>query len=751
MSRKKSLIIICFVATLIGVAALLTSQLKFSYDFEDFFPANDPQTDFYLQFRNEFETDNDFFIVVLENRSGIYNYDFLKKVDHLNDRMKQLPFVVEAIGPTQITEYIRDPVLGQVFSVPLLHWENPSTYASDSVKLSHHPTAKGLILSTQNDAVAIQLKHQQHLSKNKCDTLSHALEALIDEFGFDQSHIIGRALGQRLYVQTMLHELILFISLSLVLTILFLFIAFRSFWGIFIPTFIVLSSILFTLGFVRIIGKDLDLMMTVLPTIIFVVGMSDSVHVMTKYLQELRQGRDRISAIGHAFRSIRLATFLTAFTTSIGFVTLVLSNIRPISDFGIYTSVGIMLAYGLTYTVMPAILFLTRPKGMYQLAIKGDFWGKYLHRWLQWIIHYRKKIAVAFGLLILASIYFITRIPVDNYMLEDLRDTHRLKQDFRYMEEHFAGVRPFEMAIITDNQTDVFTPAFLHDLDTIQTFLQQKYGVGNIISLAEIVKSTNKMLNAGQDAYYTIPNTDAEIQTIRKILIRKQATNYTRLYYNPESHHLRISGKVADKGRKHYAELNRQLDQFIEQHTTSSFQHQVTGTAQLIDLNNQYLVENMIWDLLLSIGVIGLVMGLVYRSFKMILLTIIPNIIPLLIIGGIMGLAEIPLKVSTSIIFNIAFGIAVDDTIHFLARVRTYLREGKSSLYAVKRTFLTTGKAMIITTLILSGGFLTLILSDFLGTFYIGFLISLTLFIALITELLISPLIVMIFYHKSRK
>ncbi|MFM7729738.1 MAG: MMPL family transporter [Flavobacteriales bacterium] len=208
---------------------------------------------------------------------------------------------------------------------------------------------------------------------------------------------------------------------------------------------------------------------------------------------------------------------------------------------------------------------------------------------------------------------------------------------------------------------------------------------------------------------------------------------------------------MGDVGRVYYENKNDSLDAFIRSHLHSGIQCQVTGTAHLIDLNNRYLVENMVWDLLLSVIVIGLIMGLVYRSPKMIILTIIPNLIPLIIVGGIMGFVGIPVKVSTSIIFNIAFGIAVDDTIHFLARVRTLIREGLPTTYAVKRTFLTTGKAMVVTTLILSAGFLTLILSDFMGTFYIGFLISLTLFIALIAELLISPLVVLYFYRpKSR-
>ena len=189
----------------------------------------------------------------------------------------------------------------------------------------------------------------------------------------------------------------------------------------------------------------------------------------------------------------------------------------------------------------------------------------------------------------------------------------------------------------------------------------------------------------------------------------------------------------------------------MDQNCPDLSNRKITGTAHLIDVNNRSLIENTVWDLLISVLVIGIIMGIVYKSWRMIPLTILPNLFPLLIVAGIMVFTVIPLKVSTSIIFNIAFGIAVDDTIHFLARVRSLLGEGLSVNYAVKRTFLTTGKAMIVTTLILSGGFLTLIFSDFLGTHYIGLLVSLTLFIALFAELLFSPLIVMAFYRKGKR
>ncbi|MFN0031223.1 MAG: efflux RND transporter permease subunit [Flavobacteriales bacterium] len=749
MTARKSILTLVIIALLTAGCIYLISKLKFSYDFEAFFPKGDPETEFYYNFRKTFETDNDFIIVALENDGSIYDSEFLKQADSLANELREVPDITEVQSITRINEYQRDPVMGQVFELPLLRIAEPENYAIDSVRIAATPGMVGLFVSSDARSIAINMKHTAQLSKERCDTLSHEVQRIVAEFHFEKPHIIGRALGQRLYVELMIEELLLFISLSLVLTVIFLFIAFRSGWGLVIPTLVVLMGIVWTLGFIKIIGKDLDLMLTVLPTILFVVGMSDSVHVLTKYMQELRNGRDKTDAIIYAFKSIRLATFLTALTTAIGFLTLIFSNIQPISDFGIYTSVGVLLAYGLTYTILPAILFLAKPKKLYLFATSEDFWTRKLHRALFGIFKKKRWVMAGTVLVLALSAWGIARIHVDNKMLEDLRDTHLLKREFNFMEEHFSGCRPFEMAIKLESDSQAFSPPFLQDLDTIGFFLKEEYAVGSLLSMAEIMKSGQKAMNAGQQEFYTLPADDYETERILKLLKRKELKQLTKLYYNESDRMLRISGKVADTGRNHYDSLNQKLNKFIAENCQTKFAHHVTGTAHLIDLNNKSLVENMVWDLLLSITVIGLVMGAVYKSWRMVLLTIIPNTIPLLIVGGIMGWAGIPIKVSTSIIFNIAFGIAVDDTIHFLARVRTLLRDGYNVLYAVKRTFLTTGKAMIVTTLILSGGFLTLILSDFLGTFYIGFLISLTLFIAIFCELLITPLLVIFFYRKK--
>lgn len=750
MRINKNVAVLSLVTMCTLYAVYLVSGLQFSYDFEAFFPQKDPATATYLEFRDHFETDNDFVIIALENEEGIFDSTFIQKVKVLTDSLEHVPFIEEVRSPTNLMEYYQDPFLGSVFEIPVIDPDRPEEFAADSSRIYDEGQWVGLFFSEDGKSVAINLKHTQKLSKENCDALSHNLEALVQTFGFDRTHLIGRSFGQRMYVELMMQELILFISLSLVLTIVFLFLAFRSGWGIFIPTLIVLMSILWTLAFIKLIGNELDLMMTVLPTILFVVGMSDSVHVLTKYMHEVRSGKEKSEAVRYAFKSIRLATFLTALTTSIGFLSLVFSNIEPISNFGLYTSVGVLLAYGLTFTILPAILLLAQPKRLHTFAMSEDFWTSKLQKAYIRLLRNRKWVLPSCALLLLISAWGISRIKVDNLMLEDLRDTHLLKREFNYMETHFSGCRPFELKISLPADKSPFDADVLRDLQALDTFLQVNYDVGSLLSIPVVIGGANKALNAGDSNYNTIPQDSSDLRRIVKFLGRRDFQPVMRLLYHEPSHTLRVSGKLADVGRRHYESKNQELAAFVQAHWKVPMRAEVTGTAHLIDLNNRYLVDNMVLDLLLSVLAIGLVMGIVYKSWRMIVLTIIPNLIPLFIVGGIMGLAGIPLKVSTSIIFNIAFGIAVDDTIHFLARVRTLLSEGLSVNYAVKRTFLTTGKAMIVTSLILSGGFLMLIFSDFLGTFYIGLLISLTLFIALIAELIVTPIVVMYFYRKSK-
>lgn len=733
--------------TVIGVATLWmgwrVAQIGFDYDFESFFPQNDPETEFYLDFRSQFESDNDFLIVGIEHAPSIYDADFLATVDGYVSELEGLPYVDQVISPTRLNEPVK---LGlTVVERPLLRWQDDAAsekLAADSLRISGHPTWDGAFISTQGTALAIQIRHKQLLSKQGCDSLAVAITNLTSTWEHP-THVAGRAVAQKYYVDVMQREVALFVSIGLVILVVFLWVAFQSIWGITIPLLVVLLSGLWTLGTMEMTGKSIDVMTIVLPTIIFVVGISDVVHILSRYYEELRQGKPQFDAIKAAFKEVGLATFLTTLTTAVGFMTLVTSSVVPIRDFGLYAAAGVGIAYLLAFTLLPSIMMLF-PAPQVSNEGSGVLWNKWLRSTLTSVLRRPLLITgVTVGLTALAAVG-TSRIQVDNVLLEDLADDDPFRQEFAFFEREFAGVRPYELAVQVSDDVDPFSVEVQQTMASITTYLETVYGVGSIVSSDRILAQANRLNNGDQARFHSVPKRQREIDRMVRAMSRTEDSNPLALVVNQETNALRIFGKLPDLGAQHYRARDAAFfDWFEENHPDSALDLHVTGTARLIDLNVGSLASDMVLGLSIAFLIVALISGLMFRNLPMVVISLIPNMLPLLMIAGIMGWSDIDLKLSTSIIFTIAFGIAVDDTIHFISKLRIELAKGRSLQEAVESSFLSAGKAIIITSIILCGGFMTLSLSSFLGTFYIGVLISMTLLLAVVSDLFVLPWLVL--------
>jgi predicted RND superfamily exporter protein len=342
------------------------------------------------------------------------------------------------------------------------------------------------------------------------------------------------------------------------------------------------------------------------------------------------------------------------------------------------------------------------------------------------------------------------RVDVNNFLLEDLRDGDPLKQEFLFFENNFSGARPFELAIVLNEGERWDDIQVMQQLALVDSFLVNEYEVGSLVSPVRIVKTAHRELKGGAASYFRVPDSQAELDQIVKGIRRFDRDSLLTLFVNEERGFIRMQGKTGDLGAQVFKVKNAELAAFIERELPNPrFEAKVTGTATLIDLNNESLAVDMTIGLAIAFIVISIIIAVMFKSLRMVIICLIPNMMPLLMIAGYMGFMGIDLKVSTSIIFTIAFGIAVDDTIHFMSKLRLELGKGKSLLYALKRTYISTGKAIIVTSLILCAGFLTLILSEFLGTFYIGLLVSMTLLFAVLADLFLLPVLVILFFRRK--
>ncbi len=731
------------------IFAFFATRIEFNYDVDSFFPVGDPDLEFYEKFTENFPSDIDYLLVAIEHRPAIYDSIFLSQISEFTKRLDTIPQVERVTSVLNLGVPIISP-LGPI-QVPYINTDKPDMYAANKNRISSSPIAYKNLVSEDHDAMAILIKHTDYIKKAGADSLMYALNTILSDYNFDDIHIAGKANAQQVYINKTKYELLVFISASVVLVIILLWVFYRTWWGIIIPLIVVLMAMLWTFGFMGMVGKKIDILMVLLPTILFVVGMSDVVHILSKYLEELRNGRNKIAALWTTVREIGLATFLTSLTTAVGFFTLITARIIPIREFGIYTGLGVFFAYIVAFTFLPAtLLFQPKPKvALNDLARRR--WQNLLSRSFVWVINHKLIILAGTIILLVLAGIGISQVKINTYLVEGLPKNDPLKRDFLFFDANFGGSRPIEMALELETDTvSFFDHSILLAVDSIENKIRQLYGAGNLFSPATAAKVINQATHGGQPSYYQIPS-PSEIPTIKKYASFLSESKAWTSVVSPDGHWARVTGKMPDMGSYKALQKNDTLFLYIDEVTQGiPLKATLTGTSLLLDNNNLYLTRGMISSLSIAFLVIAIITAIMFKSLRMILIVLIPNMIPLVLVAGIMGFGNIPLQLATSIIFTIAFGIAVDDTIHFTSKLRIELGKGKSFVYALKRTYLSTGKALIVTTIILSGGFLTLMLSNFSGTVFTGLLVSVTLLLAVISDLTLMPVLLILFF-KWRK
>ncbi|TGD80223.1 efflux RND transporter permease subunit [Hymenobacter wooponensis] len=752
--RKLSYSVLLVLALISALSVYFVAQLRFNYNFNDFYPAGDPDLDYYQQYSGRFGNDNDYVLLGLEAPAGrtVFEPRFLTRVDSLTRFIQARPHVVHVTSPTNATNPVVEG-LG-VFNIPYLHPQEPERRAQDSALVYRTPGLVGNLIAKDARAVTILLQTSPNLSKPPGDSLLAAVRTELSRQGFAEAdyHLAGKLVAQSVFVDRLQRELMVFMSLSVVLVTGLLWFTFRTWWGVVLPLVVVLGAILWGLGLMSACGVSIDLMTALLPVMLFVVGMSDTIHIITRYVTELGYGTSKRDSLVITLKESGFGSGLSALTTSIGFFTLMTSTIRPIYNFGLFTGIAVLLTFVLSFTLLPAMLMLLRKPQLRIPRAEGHSWDGVLGRMFRTVLARRQWVVAISALLLIGSVASASRIRINSALLDDLSKNDPVKLDFRFFENHFAGVRPFEMDIKPAPGRSIYDLQVLRQTEQIENYLTKEYGLNFVASPVTLVKSVRKAFNGGLLEEYRLPESDAELKRlVSKIKLFRKKPEFRALVL-PDASEGRVTGRMPDVGSIRADKLNADLRQFLRQHNDSTVLHtRLTGSANLIDKNNENLTLNMITGMSIDIVMVTLIVLALFRSLRMTLVVLIPNLVPILIVAGVMGLAGVHMKVSTSIIFTIAFGIAVDDTIHFISKLKLTLLKERSLFRAVRKTYLMAGKAVIVTSLILVGGFSTLIFSSFDGTFYVGLLIGLTLLFGVVAELTLLPILILAFYKHRPK
>lgn len=448
------------------------------------------------------------------------------------------------------------------------------------------------------------------------------------------------------------------------------------------------------------------------------------------------------------FRSIGMAVLLTSVTTSIGFLSLYTSRIMPVRQFGITAAGGVMMAFLVAVVALPVLLMLFKKDQVLPKQHVGVWLDKLLARVYELTKHQSKSILLISTVVAIASAYGISQIGLSARIQNDLPKGEKVTSDFFFFENKLGGFRPFEMALIPGEGHSITDPEVIRTIDSLEVYLASTNRFSAISSPVDIYQAGNRAFHANRLSHHTLPDNDRMFSRIWSLVSERQGPDNALV---STTHNLgRLFGYMKDVGSDTAQVIFSEVNTWTANHIDPAILTiRITGTGLLFDNNNKYLIDSLLYGMLIAFGMIGLIMTLLYRNVKMVIISLIPNILPLMTTAAMLTLLGIDLDAPTSIIFTIAFGIAVDDTIHMLSRFRLEQQKGLTTEQAIENTFKIAGKAIAITTLVLLAGFLILTTSQLLLTTKVGLLVSLTLVTALLGDLFLLPVLLRMAFKKK--
>ncbi|WP_232835031.1 efflux RND transporter permease subunit [Pleomorphovibrio marinus] len=721
------------------VAAAISPNLVFNYDFEQFFSSDDPELGFYNTFRGQFENDNDYLLISLGRESGdVFDSSFLQKAYEVEGQIESMEKVR---GVTSLLN-MEEPILGN-FGISyrrVLDWDSPEALSKTGERVISDPNWRGNLISKEGKYLLLLVHHEENINKESGDQLYQEINDVVVGSSIAKTRTAGKIKAQGEFVSLLQQEFAFFLAISFLLVVIWLFIVFRAIWAVVLPILVLGLGMYWTLTILLATGGQLDVLLVMQPPILLIIGLSGMIHFLSYFYNLSREGYDKGKAIRETFSKLGIAVMLTSVTTSMGFLSLYLTQIPSLKNFGLYTGLGVLLMFLAMILVMPWVLYFVPIPGTV-LRNRGAEWFYGLRNGFQWIIRHKVAIHVGFILLSFFSFFGFASMKTDGYLLDNLPQDHPLLTDFMFFDEHFGGSKPLELYLeVGEEGEDLLEYEVLKEIEKLGNFLEENFRTGFQASPATLVKAANKAQNNGNPKAFSFPSPgqfDRVKPQIRQFFEREEIPILSQ-----DGTQGRISTRMADIGSHRGFELYEKLEGFLENDIDSGLlKARMTGTSYLIDRSHNAITSQLINGLGLAFLIVAVLAGILFRSWRMAFITLLPNVVPLLWLGGCMYLLGLDFKLSMSIIFAVAFGIAVDDSIHFMAKLRLLLGQGSGLLYAIKRTFFTTGKAIVLTTLVLSTGFMVLMFSGFEITYYTGLLIALALVFALLADLLWLPLL----------
>ena len=554
--------------------------------------------------------------------------------------------------------------------------------------------------------------------------------------------ISGMPYIRTLNAQNIIDEIGTFIIAALLVTSLIFFFFFRSFRATLISLVVVCIGVMWTFGILGILNYEITVLTALIPPLIIVIGIPNCIFLINKYQHEVKLHGNKVKSLQRVITKIGNATLMTNVTTASGFATFILTESKLLKEFGIVASLSILAIFILCLLIIPIIYtVLPYPKERH-LEHLNKRWIEAFSNWMERMVR-QKRIAIYTTSIILLMLSFIGmyQIKISGSLIEDMPKKTEFFNDIRFFEKEFNGIMPLEILIDTKRKKGVMKLATLKRMNELEELIVEIPELSKPISVVSLVKYSKQAYYNGNPKYYQLPTSQENSFILSYAKNSSTDLDLLKNFVDSTGQYARITTFMKDVETDKMERIEEHLQEKIDKvFPAEKYNISMTGKALVFQKGTKYLVKNLAISLSLAIFLISLFMAYMFRSGRMIVVSLIPNLLPLLITAGLMGYLGVPIKPSTILVFSIAFGISVDDTIHFLAKYRQELQANqwkiKKSVYAALRE---TGVSMFYTSIVLFFGFSVFIISNFGGTVALGALVSVTLLFAMLSNLLLLP------------
>ena len=724
-------------------------HMRYTFTEDNLLPSTHSENIQYDTVVETFGEEGNLMVIALKEEQFFEPQTFEKWIS-LNDKIESYPEVEFTLSTNNVQELVKDEdlksfVLKSVFDV--VDYKPSEIEKFKQKLLLELPFYKNILYDSDGQTIrsAIYMDKKIVNTVKRKDFIFNTFIPLITAFeketGLDVK-ISGMPYIRTLNAQNIVDEFGVFVISAMLLTSLIFFLFFRSFRATFISMFVVLIGVMWAFGILGWLRYEITILTALIPPLIIVIGVPNCIFLINKYQQEVAKHGNKAKSLQRVIMKIGNATLMTNLTTASGFATFILTDSKVLKEFGIVASINIIAIFLLSLLIIPVVYsFMSRPSKKHLKHLKSHYLKTFV-KWMENKVRFKRINVYVISLIgLIMGIIGIYQINISGSIIEDMPKKSEFFKDILFFDDEFNGIVPVEIIVDTRRKGGATRLSTLKRIDKLEQYINEIPELSQPISSVSGVKFIKQAYYNGNPNYYKLPTSQENSFIARYLKNVKGSSGLMQNYIDSTAQFNRVTTFMKDIPTERIEEIEEDLVKEIDKiFPPDRYQVKLTGKTLLYLKGTHYLIRNLIISLSLAILLIALFMAYMFRSFKMIVISLIPNLLPLIITAGVMGFSGIPLKPSTILVFSIAFGISVDDTIHFLAKYRQVLIVNKwkikTAVYVALRE---TAVSMFYTSIVLFFGFAVFMSSNFGGTVALGGLVSVTLLFAMLANLILLP------------